>query len=597
MEHAKVVTELVVIPFEAVEKELRRHSRRWRRCLRRGSSSGGLSLCTSEASRMASFGISLACMALRPGKRSDSCGNHLVNIEKMKAGRLLNWLKPQYITQLTPLDIQTYAEMVKKTQLLKDATEIVDKIRGRIVKKEQVDSPGNFKPTNGKKRPINEGERINTEKKLRVDDPIVSPKEIYKYCDKKGHKIAKCWKKVGACLRCRSKDHKMYECLPMQKQTLNDKHQDGPKQQGKLRALKGLETMEEGGKPTHTVVGRLPGRVEATGEEDLVMAPKKGSSDDIGWQHGTIFTGQGVGVSRLKKHLTGKVRRIRKSGRIGFFLIRHDSPESGRFTWESVQFNGNRANREKRARAHSRAEAWEVDQRAAYRVSLQIAQHEVGSGSGSGVGGADGSQSRRFSNVGDYFTRPPVTQEHGRQNKRPAGSSTHVAAPSQSRRPPTSSQLVKGKQIAQESRPKKTGAAESRPTKGIVIREPPPPVQKKKDWLSGWRSKKGKKGATLVEDPLDIADTESLDPNAEDDTPSPLDSPRLPNSASHDSMTIGGPSSDDGGGGGGNTPQGGEGGDSGQGGGGGGIAFTKEQFFRGATQNVNHSAPLQYNRR
>ncbi|MQL92660.1 hypothetical protein Taro_025289 [Colocasia esculenta] len=37
---------------------------------------------------------------------------------------------------------------------------------------------------------------------------------------------------------------------------------------------------------------------------------------------------------------------------------------------------------ERRARAQSRAEAWEADQRAAYRVSFQGAQHEVGSGSG-----------------------------------------------------------------------------------------------------------------------------------------------------------------------------------------------------------------------
>ncbi|MQL91047.1 hypothetical protein Taro_023642, partial [Colocasia esculenta] len=171
---------------------------------------------------------------------------------------------------------------------------------------------------------------------------------------------------------------------------------------------------------------------------------------------------------------------------------------------------------------------------------------------------------------------------------------------------PTSSQLAKGKQIAQESLRKKTGATESQPTKGVVIREPPPPVQKKKSWLSGRGSKKGKKGATLVEDPLDIADAETLIPNAEDDTPSPLDSPQMPNSASHDSMTTGGSSSDARGGGGGNSGGGGGGGDSGQGGGdghsgqgggGGGMTFTKEQFFRGATQDTSHGAPLQYNRR
>ncbi|MQM00508.1 hypothetical protein Taro_033244 [Colocasia esculenta] len=179
----------------------------------------------------------------------------------------------------------------------------------------------------------------------------------------------------------------------------------------------------------------------------------------------------------------------------------------------------------------------------------------------------------------------------------------HDAPPSQSTRAPTSSQFARGKQIAQESRRKKIGATESRPSKGVVIREPPPALaQKKKGWFSGWGSKKGKKGATVIEDPLDIADAETLDPNADDETLSPLDSPRLPNSASYDSMTIGG-SSDaggdgggNGGGGGGDGGQGGGDGDSGQGGGG-DMTFTGEQFYGGATQDSSHGAPLRYNRR
>ncbi|MQM00232.1 hypothetical protein Taro_032968 [Colocasia esculenta] len=114
----------------------------------------------------------------------------------------------------------------------------------------------------------------------------------------------------------------------------------------------------------------------------------------------------------------------------------------------------------------------------------------------------------------------------------------------------------------------------------------------------------GKKGATIVEDPLDIADAETLDPNAEDETLSPLDSPRLSNNASHDSMTTGGSSLDAGGDGGGNGRgvggDGGQGegdGDSGQGGGGGGMTFTEEQFYRGATQDTSHGAPIRYNKR
>ncbi|MQM11258.1 hypothetical protein Taro_044164, partial [Colocasia esculenta] len=322
---------------------------------------------------------------------------------------------------------------------------------------------------------------------------------------------------------------------------------------------------------------------------------------------------------------------------------------------------------ERLARAHSRAVAWETDQRAGHRMSFQGAQHEVGSGSGSD------SAMKRFRKATGTFAEPSaiagrervdgergeyeldeeaddpedpprpntflaravaeataeeegdrgnvkqpyspryemdpeaevdllanIQVEHvtrtagrGRGNdddddfdrlmeglprtqSRRRGLSTQDVPPSQSTRAPTTSQLVKGKQIATESRQKKTGTTESRPSKGVVIREPPPaPAQKKKGWFSGWGSKKGKKGATVVEDPLDIADAETLDLNEDDETPSPLDSPRLPNSASHDSMTTGG-SSDaggdgggNGGGGGGNGGQGGGGGEDGEGGGGG----------------------------
>ena len=54
----------------------------------------------------------------------------------MKAKRFLNGLRPAYITQLAPMDIQTYPEMVRRAQLLEDATEFTDHIKGRMVKKE-----------------------------------------------------------------------------------------------------------------------------------------------------------------------------------------------------------------------------------------------------------------------------------------------------------------------------------------------------------------------------------------------------------------------------------------------------------------------------
>ncbi|MQM05919.1 hypothetical protein Taro_038734, partial [Colocasia esculenta] len=112
------------------------------------------------------------------------------------------------------------------------------------------------------------------------------------------------------------------------------------------------------------------------------------------------------------------------------------------------------------------------------------------------------------------------------------GSHTQYAAPSQA---------AKGKVVATSQPAKGKGKDKGQAcglAKGIVIREPPAPAQKKKSWFS-WGSKKGKKMAAPVEDPLDIADLETLDPNAEE-TPSE-NSPRLPSRRSHDSMTTGSP--------------------------------------------------------
>ena len=156
--------------------------------------------------------------------------------------------------------------------------------------------------------------------------------------------------------------------------------------------------------------------------------------------------------------------------------------------------------------------------------------------------------------------------------------------------PAALSQAAKGKAVA-TSQPKKGKGKDigpaGGPAKGIVITEPTAPAQKKKSWLP-WGSKKGKKLAAPSVDPLDIADLETLDPNAEE-TP-PEDSPRLPSSRSHDSMTTGSPGGSvgggdgDGGGGDGNVGEGGGGG----GNDGDGGAFTAEQ---------HHGGPVKYNRR
>ncbi|MQL91118.1 hypothetical protein Taro_023725 [Colocasia esculenta] len=170
------------------------------------------------------------------------------------------------------------------------------------------------------------------------------------------------------------------------------------------------------------------------------MAPKKGNNEDIGWQHGTALgsrhnyksnycghTGQGGGVSRLKKHLAG--------GRLAGY---HDvqgcksvPAEVKRLMIEHLkgvraETIRKRADKEMQERIISRRQRDEdvndePEIYAEYRGSF-----EVGSGSGgngSRVGGE--AQSLRFSNVGDYFTHipaeVPVPDQQQRQRKRSTG--------------------------------------------------------------------------------------------------------------------------------------------------------------------------------
>ncbi|MQL86739.1 hypothetical protein Taro_019272 [Colocasia esculenta] len=172
------------------------------------------------------------------------------------------------------------------------------------------------------------------------------------------------------------------------------------------------------------------------------MAPKKGS-DDIGWQRDTMlgsrhnfkcnycsFTRQGGGVSRLKKHFAGgrlvgyhdvqgckmvlsEVKRFMidhlKHVRVETARKRADKEMQeriilGRERDEDIEdevemyaeYVPDLDVQERRGRAQSRAEAWEADQRAAYRVSFQGAQHEVGNGSGSGSEGGTKAKSEAY---------------------------------------------------------------------------------------------------------------------------------------------------------------------------------------------------------
>ncbi|MQM05817.1 hypothetical protein Taro_038633 [Colocasia esculenta] len=76
--------------------------------------------------------------------------------------------------------------MVKKAQLLEDATDFTDQIKGNFVKKEMSSGPSSVKPTNGKKRPFNIMEGPSQERKLKAIVPNTPAKSNYKHCEKPG---------------------------------------------------------------------------------------------------------------------------------------------------------------------------------------------------------------------------------------------------------------------------------------------------------------------------------------------------------------------------------------------------------------------------
>ncbi|MQL99249.1 hypothetical protein Taro_031974 [Colocasia esculenta] len=86
--------------------------------------------------------------------------------------------------------------MVKKAQLLEDATDLTDRIKGRMVKKEQT-SGSSSKPTNSKKRPFSITYGPSQERKPKVFTPSAHNKPRCKHCDKLGHTAEECWRKGG----------------------------------------------------------------------------------------------------------------------------------------------------------------------------------------------------------------------------------------------------------------------------------------------------------------------------------------------------------------------------------------------------------------
>ncbi|MQL91645.1 hypothetical protein Taro_024264 [Colocasia esculenta] len=154
----------------------------------------GLGFAPAKASALGDATMSRPCDP--PHSEGDPSCLHNRN-RRMKAKHFLNSLKPQYITQLAPLDIQTNVEMVKKAQLLEDATDFTDRIKGKFVKKEMTSSLSSAKSTNGKKCPFNITEGPSQERKLKAIVPNTPVKSNCKHCDKLGHMADECWRKFG----------------------------------------------------------------------------------------------------------------------------------------------------------------------------------------------------------------------------------------------------------------------------------------------------------------------------------------------------------------------------------------------------------------
>ncbi|MQL90476.1 hypothetical protein Taro_023071 [Colocasia esculenta] len=88
--------------------------------------------------------------------------------------------------------------MVKKAQLLEDATDFNDCIKEKFVKKELTPGMTSAKPINGKKRPFSITEGPSQERKPKVFVPNTPAKSNCKHCDKPSHTADECWRKVDA---------------------------------------------------------------------------------------------------------------------------------------------------------------------------------------------------------------------------------------------------------------------------------------------------------------------------------------------------------------------------------------------------------------
>ncbi|MQM19294.1 hypothetical protein Taro_052295 [Colocasia esculenta] len=158
-----------------------------------------------------------------------------------------------FIEKLGPHNIQTYTEMVQRAQLVEDTMAKVEGMRGKdiskptFIKRGAVNTTGTFPNNNSNnynnnKRPT-PGKDYGMKKKIEVEETMTV--EYCKFCNKPRHQADKCWKKVGACLRCGSHEHHIPNC-PMLKDQAG-RNQGVLKRQGCVNAVTQAELPEGAG--------------------------------------------------------------------------------------------------------------------------------------------------------------------------------------------------------------------------------------------------------------------------------------------------------------------------------------------------------------
>ncbi|MQL71257.1 hypothetical protein Taro_003598 [Colocasia esculenta] len=141
-----------------------------------------------------------------PFSSAATCTNHPLEVDQ----------------RLGPHNIQNYAEMVQRAQLVEDTMTKVEGMRGKDNSKPVFIKKGapNIAPTFRNNNVNNNNKRPNAErdaagdKRVKIEGRQLA--ENCKFCDKPGHRAEECWKKLGACLRCGGRDHRIPDC-PMMK--------------------------------------------------------------------------------------------------------------------------------------------------------------------------------------------------------------------------------------------------------------------------------------------------------------------------------------------------------------------------------------------